>query len=55
MDVTDTSLQPILILLAAAVLAVAACRLFALPPIVGYLSVGGTCDGKKTGNGAADP
>ncbi len=40
MDVTDTSLQPILILLAAAVLAVAACRLFALPPIVGYLVVG---------------
>ncbi len=40
MDVTDSSLQPILILLAAAVLAVAACRLFALPPIVGYLAVG---------------
>jgi CPA2 family monovalent cation:H+ antiporter-2 len=40
MDIAGTSLQPILILLAAAVLAVAACRLFALPPILGYLSVG---------------
>lgn len=40
MDITDTSLQPILILLAAAVLAVVACRLLALPPIIGYLAVG---------------
>ena len=40
MDVTGASLQPILILLAAAVLAVAACRLLALPPIIGYLAVG---------------
>jgi CPA2 family monovalent cation:H+ antiporter-2 len=40
MDVTDSSLQPILILLAAAVLAVVACRLIALPPIIGYLAVG---------------
>jgi CPA2 family monovalent cation:H+ antiporter-2 len=40
MDIPGASLQPILILLAAAVLAVAACRLFALPPIIGYLSVG---------------
>ena len=40
MDVTDTSLQPILILLAAAVLAVVVCRLMALPPIIGYLAVG---------------
>ena len=40
MDVTDTSLQPILILLAAAVLAVVLCRLVALPPIIGYLAVG---------------
>ena len=40
MDFTDTSLQPILILLAAAVISVAACRLFTLPPIVGYLAVG---------------
>ena len=40
MDVTDASLQPILILLAAAVLAVVACRLLALPPIIGYLAVG---------------
>ncbi|MEO8145227.1 MAG: cation:proton antiporter [Betaproteobacteria bacterium] len=40
MDATDASLQPILILLAAAVLAVVACRLLALPPIIGYLAVG---------------
>src|SRR5678815_4483006 len=40
MDVTDASLQPILILLAAAVLAVVACRFLALPPIIGYLAVG---------------
>ncbi|MCC6212910.1 MAG: cation:proton antiporter [Burkholderiales bacterium] len=40
MDIASTSLQPILILLAAAVLAVAACRLLALPPILGYLMVG---------------
>lgn len=40
MDIAGASLQSILILLAAAVLAVAACRLFALPPILGYLAVG---------------
>ena len=40
MDVTDASLQPILILLAAAVLAVVGCRFLALPPIIGYLAVG---------------
>jgi CPA2 family monovalent cation:H+ antiporter-2 len=40
MDVAEASLQPILILLAAAVLAVVACRFFALPPIIGYLAVG---------------
>ena len=40
MDASDASLQPILILLAAAVLAVVACRILALPPIVGYLAVG---------------
>jgi len=40
MDIADSSLQPILILLAAAVLAVVGCRLFALPPILGYLAVG---------------
>ena len=40
MDAAGTTLQPILILLAAAVLAVVACRLFALPPILGYLAVG---------------
>jgi len=36
----DTSLQPILILLAGAVLAVVLCRLAALPPLLGYLAVG---------------
>ena len=40
MDTAGASLQPILILLAAAVLAVVACRLLALPPIIGYLAVG---------------
>ena len=40
MDVADASLQPILILLAAAVLAVVGCRFLALPPIIGYLAVG---------------
>ncbi len=40
MDIADASLQSILILLAAAVLAVVACRLLALPPIIGYLVVG---------------
>ena len=40
MDITDSSLQPILILLAAAVLAVVACRFLALPPVIGYLAVG---------------
>src|ERR1700741_4988633 len=40
MDIAGTSLQPILILLAAAVLAVVVCRLFGLPPILGYLTVG---------------
>jgi len=40
MDIADSSLQSILFLLAAAVLAVVACRLLALPPILGYLAVG---------------
>jgi CPA2 family monovalent cation:H+ antiporter-2 len=40
MDDASSSLQPILILLAAAVLAVVACRLWSLPPIIGYLAVG---------------
>ncbi len=40
MEPAAASLQPILILLAAAVLAVVACRLLALPPIIGYLAVG---------------
>jgi CPA2 family monovalent cation:H+ antiporter-2 len=39
-DPADASLQPILILLAAAVLAVVACRFLALPPLIGYLAVG---------------
>jgi CPA2 family monovalent cation:H+ antiporter-2 len=33
-------IAPILVLLTAAVLAVVACRFFALPPIIGYLAVG---------------
>ena len=40
MDPVSASLLPILILLAAAVLAVVACRLLALPPLIGYLAVG---------------
>jgi len=40
MEVADASLQSILILLAAAVLAVVACRFLSLPPIIGYLAVG---------------
>ena len=40
MEAADASLQPILILLAAAVLAVVACRMLSLPPIIGYLAVG---------------
>jgi Kef-type K+ transport system membrane component KefB len=39
-DAASASLQPILILLAAAVLAVVASRVLALPPIIGYLAVG---------------
>jgi CPA2 family monovalent cation:H+ antiporter-2 len=40
MEAAGASLQPILILLAAAVLAVVACRFLSLPPIIGYLAVG---------------
>ncbi len=40
MDAASASLQPILILLAAAVVAVVACRFLALPPVIGYLMVG---------------
>jgi len=40
MEAADASLQSILILLAAAVLAVVACRFVSLPPIIGYLAVG---------------
>ncbi|MBX9811787.1 MAG: monovalent cation:proton antiporter-2 (CPA2) family protein [Burkholderiales bacterium] len=36
----QTTLQPVLILLAAAVLVVAVCRLLRLPPLLGYLIVG---------------
>jgi len=39
-DAAPASLQAILILLAASVLAVVACRLLSLPPILGYLAVG---------------
>jgi CPA2 family monovalent cation:H+ antiporter-2 len=39
-DPAAGALQAILILLAAAVLAVVACRLLSLPPILGYLAVG---------------
>jgi CPA2 family monovalent cation:H+ antiporter-2 len=54
MDIADTSLQPILILLTAAVLAVVACRLFALPPILGYLAVGLALGPKALGAVADD-
>ncbi|HTQ78106.1 MAG TPA: cation:proton antiporter [Burkholderiales bacterium] len=40
MHAVGIALQPIVILLAAAVLAVVACRLLSLPPIIGYLAVG---------------
>jgi CPA2 family monovalent cation:H+ antiporter-2 len=40
MDSAGLSLQPILILLGAAVLTVVACRSVALPPLLGYLVVG---------------
>ena len=40
MAAADGALLPILMLLAAAVLAVVACRLAALPPLLGYLAVG---------------
>ncbi len=40
MDGVGVSLQPILVLLAASVITVAACRRLALPPMVGYLATG---------------
>ncbi|HEY5638117.1 MAG TPA: cation:proton antiporter [Burkholderiales bacterium] len=40
MDAAGIALQPVLVLLASSVLAVAACRALALPPMVGYLAVG---------------
>jgi len=40
MDDAGVSLQPILVLLAASVITVAACRRLALPPMVGYLATG---------------
>ena len=40
MEATAEALQPILVLLASAVLAVVLCRTLALPPIVGYLATG---------------
>ena len=51
MDAAGATLQPILILLAAAVLAVAACRLLALPPILGYLAVGLALGPQRAGRG----
>jgi CPA2 family monovalent cation:H+ antiporter-2 len=39
-EAADATLQPILILLGAAVISVVACRLLALPPVIGYLVVG---------------
>jgi CPA2 family monovalent cation:H+ antiporter-2 len=54
MDAAGATLQPILILLAAAVLAVVACRLFALPPILGYLAVGLALGPKALGAVADD-
>ena len=40
MDNVGVSLQPVLLLLASSVIAVAACRRLSLPPIVGYLVTG---------------
>jgi CPA2 family monovalent cation:H+ antiporter-2 len=40
MEGAAATLQPILILLAAAVAAVVLCRLMSLPPVIGYLAVG---------------
>jgi K+:H+ antiporter len=40
MDATGLALQPVLVLLAGGVLAVAACRSLGLPPIIGYLGAG---------------
>jgi len=40
MDAAGIALQPVLVLLASSVLAVAACRALALPPMVGYLAAG---------------
>jgi CPA2 family monovalent cation:H+ antiporter-2 len=53
-DAASASLQAILILLAAAVLAVVACRLLALPPIIGYLAVGLALGPKALGVAAGD-
>jgi CPA2 family monovalent cation:H+ antiporter-2 len=49
MDAAGTTLLPILFLLAAAVAAVVACRLLALPPIIGYLVVGLTLGPRTLG------
>jgi CPA2 family monovalent cation:H+ antiporter-2 len=53
-DLATTSLPSILILLAAAVLAVVACRLLALPAIIGYLLVGLALGPKALGVVAGD-
>jgi monovalent cation:H+ antiporter-2, CPA2 family len=53
-DPADASLQPILILLAAAVLAVVACRFLLLPPLIGYLAVGAALGPRAFGVVAGD-
>ncbi|HVJ11880.1 MAG TPA: cation:proton antiporter, partial [Burkholderiales bacterium] len=40
MDTAHLPLLPVLVLLAASVLAVAACRTLKLPPMIGYLATG---------------
>jgi len=55
MNIVDTPLLPILILLAAAVLAVVACRLLLLPPIIGYLAVGSALGPRAFGVVAGEP
>ena len=54
MDIAETSLPAILILLAAAVLSVVVCRLLALPPVIGYLLVGLALGPKALGIVAGD-
>jgi CPA2 family monovalent cation:H+ antiporter-2 len=53
-DPADASLLPILILLAAAVLAVVACRFLSLPPLIGYLAVGAALGPRALGAVSGD-